>query len=67
MLRIGLATGARIVVASPFARQQNTKLLGTELLLSAAGRAKLVEHYHTQFRSGSHAVCTAMVCIPQMN
>jgi hypothetical protein len=53
-----MTTGARIVASTPFAR--GSKLAGTELLLTAAGRATLTEHYQKGFAAGALAVCSSV-------
>ena len=51
--------GARIVVASPFARGTD-KLLGTQLLLTQAGRNELKTSFVDGFKKGAAAICTAI-------
>ena len=56
-MRINLAVGARIITGTPF----QSRLRGTDKLLTAAGRAQLTQHYRDAFVSaGAGAVCTAL-------
>ena len=56
---LGLARGARIVTSTPFA-QWNDALKGTQLLLTAAGRRQLADHYKDAFLGGAAAVSTSL-------
>lgn len=56
-MRIGLAAGARLVAATPFAK---SRFKGSEMLLTAASRTELCEYYHNAFASGAGAVLTSL-------